>query len=169
MLVMTERLVLVPLDVTQAREIRAGAHPGALFDRRPVEWGDGYPDEGDVASAGMYLTQVESAGCDVQPWGPYKVVRSADGRVIGTIGFHHAPDADGAVEIGFDIAAPERGNGYAGEALRAMIGHARDLGARQVVGRCEPGNEPSLRVQRGAGMCELGTEAGLVNFAIDLS
>lgn len=165
MLVMTERLVLVPLDVAQARLVRAG---GVADGRRPVEWGAGYPDEGDVASAGMYLSQVQVAGCDVQPWGPYKVVCSADGRVIGTIGFHHPPDADGAVEVGFDIAAPARGNGYAGEALRAMIGHARDLGAYRVIGRCEPGNEPSLHVQRGAGMRELGTEAGLVDFAIDL-
>lgn len=165
MLVMTERLVLVPLDAAQARLVRAG---GASDGGRPVEWGDGYPDEGDIASAGRYLTQVESAGRDVQPWGPYKVVRSADGMVIGTIGFQRAPEGDGTVEVGFDIAAPSRHNGYAGEALRAIIGHARDLGAHRVIGRSEPENEAGMRAQRGAGMREIGAEAGLVDFSIDL-
>ena len=53
--------------------------------------------------------------------GSYAVVLRASGRMIGTIGFNAwHPEAD-TLELGYSIARDHWGNGYASEALSALI------------------------------------------------
>ena len=64
----------------------------------------------------------------------YKLVRKEDGAVIGSIGLRFGEDACSGLpaepEVGFWLDEPFQGQGYAGEALEALLGRAK--GARAV-------------------------------------
>lgn len=76
-------------------------------------------------------------------------------RLIGGIGYEWK---DGeAPEIGYWLAEPFWGMGYAGEAARAMLAHAFDVGGHQaVIASYQIGNEASRRILLGLGFIELG-------------
>lgn len=57
-------------------------------------------------------------------WWLYLFVDAARKSLVGCGGFKSAPDADGVVEIGCEIAPAYRRNGYASEALLGLIGYA---------------------------------------------
>lgn len=51
----------------------------------------------------------------------YRIIVDRDRNVaVGSVSFHAAPDERGMIEIGIGVAAPERGNGFASEALTGM-------------------------------------------------
>ncbi len=53
----------------------------------------------------------------------WALVRRADGRLIGTCGYHKWVTAHGRAEIGYDLSPDWWGQGYMTEALRAVIRH----------------------------------------------
>jgi len=75
------------------------------------------------------------------------------GVVIGDCGTHGGPDEQGSVEIGYGMAPPYRGRGYATEAADALTGWLlRRPGVRQVVASAlRRGNPASRRVLEKAG------------------
>lgn len=98
----------------------------ALLDGRPVpglRWARDYPLDGSLVAAAMQA-RLRQEGADVGAFGQYQVLR--DGVVIGDIGFHTPPDIRGGVSLGFGICPSHRGNGYATEALRGLLGWALD-------------------------------------------
>ncbi len=74
----------------------------------------------------------------------------------------------GVVEIGFGVAPEVEGQGYATEALRALIRIATENGAKAVVGGADPDNIPSQKVQLNAGMTHLGKVNGVIRFELVL-
>lgn len=111
-----ERVTLTGIRPAAADDLRLGGTGG--FD-----WIDGGPYEG-TREACSYLMKAYEAGVHRPEFGVFALVRPEDGRAIGGIGFHGAPDGEGRVEIGYDLVAGARGNGYATEALRALTGWA---------------------------------------------
>lgn len=80
-------------------------------------------------------------------------------HVIGTIGFHGPPDAQGRLEIGYSVQGAYRRHGFAREAVRAMLDWAyRDHGIRKFVASISPTNEPSLNLVRGFGFAQTGEQ-----------
>jgi RimJ/RimL family protein N-acetyltransferase len=78
----------------------------------------------------------------------------ADGaRLIGGIGLGRD---GGEVELGFWIARPCQGQGYATEAGRAVLGLARTLGHRRLVASHFVDDPASGRVLRKLGFCPTG-------------
>ena len=59
----------------------------------------------------------------------FRSTRTADGKAIGGIGFKGQPN-NGCVEVGYGLVPSARGNGYAAEALAALL----DVAADQVIG-----------------------------------
>ncbi|MET7686236.1 GNAT family N-acetyltransferase [Streptomyces sp. NPDC005423] len=146
-----ERLTLQGVTPAAAAELRAGGDGG-------FEWiGDG-PFPGTRDAAGMLLKAYE-AGVHRPEWGMFVLVRRADGRAIGGMGFHGAPDQEGRAEVGYDLVADARGHGYASEALTALSDWAlaRD-DVRTLVAAIEPGNLASRAV---------AVRAGYVRAALD--
>ena len=91
------------------------------------------------------------------PYGAWLVV--VDGAVIGDVGCHGGPDADGVVEIGYGLAAPYRGNGYAGEAVSALLSMLREQPeVRTIRATTERGNLPSQRLLERLGLVQSGVE-----------
>lgn len=139
-----ERLTLTGVRPGAARDLRLGGDGG--FD-----WIDGGPYGGTREAAGMTIKAYE-AGVLRPEFGLFALLRREDGRAIGGIGFHGAPDDEGRVEIGYDLAEPARGQGYATEALRALSQWA--LARDDVSVLCaavEPGNVASQAVVSRAG------------------
>ena len=126
----TERLLLEEPDDAERAAI-------ASRDRAGRAWAADYPTDGDVVAATMTAAA---------PWLGFQVRERSSGLAIGGVGFHGAPDAEGAVEIGYGLAESARGKGYATEAVAALVAYARDRGARAVIARTEPGNAPSAAV-----------------------
>jgi RimJ/RimL family protein N-acetyltransferase len=158
--VSTERLILRPLTSSDVQPVSTGSP-------RAANWSPGYPTGGDRVSAMMYGRALDS-GTDPQPWGTYQLIRSTDGIAIGAVGFHSVPNDAGVVEIGFGVAPEVEGQGYASEALRALIRIAADNGAKAVVGGADPDNIASQKVQLNAGMTQLGEVNGVVKFELVL-
>lgn len=85
--------------------------------------------------------------------------RRADGAFLGMVGLSRmrfpelGPPHDGALEVGWRLARPFWGQGYATEAARAWIGHGfHHLGVEEIVAITVPGNLPSQAVMRRLGM-----------------
>lgn len=136
----TPRLRLRPLTPDMAR--------GVLSRLRTPDWAEDYPTPGDLASAAHYL-ELARGGDDPQPFGAYQVL--LEGRVVGGAGFH-GPPRDGVVTIGYGLAPSAQGEGYATEALLALLDLAAHRGMAVVRGDTAPSNLASQRVMEKAGM-----------------
>jgi RimJ/RimL family protein N-acetyltransferase len=148
--ILTKRLQLLQLDVVQVRNLLEGRADA----ERP--WMSGYPIEGTLVAAEAFLRTVD-AGVDPGPYGMYQLVRQSDSLVVGDIGFHAPPDSSGTVTVGYGLAAQARGQGYATEALQALIGWAlAQPGVRGVEADTAHGNVASQRVMERAGMRLIG-------------
>lgn len=89
------------------------------------------------------------------------VVSGDDGErhVIGSIGFHGAPDEHGRLEIGYKVEPAYRRQGIAREAAAAMFDWAyREHGVTRFVASISPTNEPSLRLASGFGFEQVGEQ-----------
>jgi RimJ/RimL family protein N-acetyltransferase len=78
-------------------------------------------------------------------------VRASE-ELVGRAGLFHPPDWPG-LELGWTVARPHWGNGYAGEAARAAMEWARtELGADHLISLIADGNRRSQRVAEKLGM-----------------
>lgn len=75
-------------------------------------------------------------------------------RIVGGAGLGH--DEDGQVQLGYWVARPFWGRGYATEAATALIGMAAALGHRRLVGWHFLDNAASGRVLAKAGLLATG-------------
>ncbi len=141
------------LTVERARRICERA-PGA-----GDQWAIDFPSEGDREAAGALLRELDR-GHPESAFGPYEVIKRASGVVLGGIGFHAPPDAEGAVEIGYGIVDSEAGHGYGTAALVALLELASGLSVRTVRGRALPENRASRRVMEKAGLTFVGISDG---------
>ncbi|MCH0539270.1 GNAT family N-acetyltransferase [Streptomyces sp. MUM 203J] len=145
----SERLVLCEVSPAVAADLYGGGSGG-------FAWAAEGPPEGARFAAGTAVEAGES-GTYRPGWGTYAIVRAADGRALGAIGFHAAPDADGCAETGYDIVRTERGHGYATEALRALADWAfARPGFKRLRATVDRGNAPSHAVVRRAGFTPVG-------------
>ncbi|MFD9910282.1 GNAT family N-acetyltransferase [Streptomyces sp. NPDC059063] len=140
----TDRLALVEVSPAAAADLADGGTGG--FD-----WIESGPYEGTRWAAAR-TTKSYASGTHRPEWGMYVLVRTADQRAIGAMGFHGAPDDEGWAEVGYDLAPAARGNGYATEALRTLSHWALTLpdvqGLRAIV---DEGNTASEAVLERAG------------------
>ena len=96
-----------------------------------------------------------------QPWlGRAILAAEPDGsRVIGSVGFHAPPDADGRVEVGYHVELEYRRQGVATEAIGALLDWAvREHGIRRFRAAIAPDNVASLAVVARFGFHEAGVQ-----------
>jgi len=139
----TRRLRLRPLEPADAR------HFARLFgdDRDAVAMTATLPDPCTVEEAGKWIArrQRDSRG--------FAICRAGDGLFVGAIGFGLVVDR---VELGYGIGRPFWGNGYATEAVREVILHARQVGVDVLEACTFPSNPASARVLDNNGFRNLG-------------
>jgi RimJ/RimL family protein N-acetyltransferase len=156
----TARLILHPVDAAEARRIRH--REPAPEDR----WSDDYPFEGDIAALNGFLAATERDG-EQQPFGYYRITRRRDGRAVGGIGFKGQPK-DGAVEVGYGLAASARGHGYAAEALTALATAAAHLGVGAVRADTAPDNAASRGTLERAGFVRTAADTDLLHYELSV-
>lgn len=158
----TAHLELAPITVDLVRAVIEERRAEALsyVERHhhatlPPEWpGRDLIERAFVASLDEIVRDPET-----RLWGD-RLVLSLDEprRVIGSVVFHGAPDADGRVEIAYGVAEPFRRNGYATEAVGATIDWAfRDARVQVVTAVAHGLNFASIRVLEKVGMERMGT------------
>ena len=94
------------------------------------------------------------------------IVLPQDLTMIGHVRFHSSPDpkylrryARNAVEFGYYIFKEHRRQGYATEAVKAIIDWAQaEFGVHRFVASVSPDNQPSLRMIARCGFVRVGTE-----------
>jgi RimJ/RimL family protein N-acetyltransferase len=156
----TPRLDLVLLSPETARAITSGAtHNG-----RP--WAEGYP----LASTLLCAELTVAAAAQDAPlgdFGTYQVVRRADGCVIGDTGFMGPPDETGAVTLACAITEDARGQGYATEALSALLDWARgQSGLTCVLADATRSNLASQRLLERVGLRRIGEDGELLYYML---
>ena len=98
---------------------------------------------------------------EAQPWlGRAIVLVEPDGtrRIIGSVGFHSPPDAEGRVEIGYRVEPAWRRQGVATEVARAMFDWAHAQGVDRFRAAVAPTNEASLGVIGKFGFRQVGVQ-----------
>ena len=101
-------------------------------------------------------------------WFQVAIERSADGVLLGDVAFW--PDHDGGtVEIGYSLHPDAQGNGYASEAVTALIRALRDRGADTVVAGCDPNNAASIRLLERLGFAFDGVVDGERTYRLAIS
>jgi RimJ/RimL family protein N-acetyltransferase len=143
-------------------------------EARPFDWPMWWPDDGDRRVLTVWRSRAAQGLPDVT-WGPRALV-DGDGRMVGHAGFHRPPApmdralddptfvgrrdpaAGGVVEIGYTIFPMHRGQGYASEAVRALVDWARATGeVGTVLAAVAADNTSSMGVLgRAGGFVEIG-------------
>jgi RimJ/RimL family protein N-acetyltransferase len=97
------------------------------------------------------------------PWSVRAIVLRATNEMIGHIGFHEPPNAEhlrkhgpNPVEFGYTIYPPHRRQGYATEAIGALLQYAAEAGVRTFVLSIAPDNIPSQAIARRFGFTKFG-------------
>lgn len=83
------------------------------------------------------------------PAGPYLIESKADHQVLGSTGL--AFETPTLAATGYVLSRDSWGQGFATEALGAMVKLAGDLGIRQLSALCHPANAASARVLEKSG------------------
>jgi RimJ/RimL family protein N-acetyltransferase len=93
-----------------------------------------------------------------------------DGRIAGECGTKTAVDARGAVEIGYGLAGPSRGQRLGSAAVGALVDQLRANPAIRVVeAEVHHSNDPSWRILQRLGFQPTGTVInGFGRFSLDL-
>jgi RimJ/RimL family protein N-acetyltransferase len=155
----TPRLRMVPLSLQDAAAMVHGQRP--VQDR----WAPDYPTDATLVAAGLVVT-ADAEGRDLRPWTAYQVIRRSDGVAVGGCGFAlGGPDVQGRVNISFSIVESACGEGYAIEALTAMIGWAKaQASVTRVLAETAATNTGGISVYERAGMRRAGSDGQLVFF-----
>jgi ribosomal-protein-alanine N-acetyltransferase len=156
----SERLDLVWLSLEYMDALLDGRREEAERIGGFVLPGD-WPDEHDARFLRYRLKQAREDPAQL-PWLVRAIVlRGPERPLIGHIGFHGSPGrnalkAPNAVEIGYRVFFEHRRQGYATEAVRALLGWARAQGIDHFVASVGPENVPSLAIIRQLGFREVG-------------
>ncbi|MFF2727776.1 GNAT family N-acetyltransferase [Streptomyces sp. NPDC058008] len=129
---------------------------GRPVNGRPV---NGRPVNGRPVSGRPGPDGTRAGGTDPDGW-------KADGPAIGGVAFHGRPDIAGQVTIGYGLIHSARGQGFASEALRALLAFARSQGVLSVKGDADLDNIGSHHVMASAGMRLVAVDARLKHFRI---
>ena len=146
------RLLLRPIGRDAALAVLDGRAPEGL------SLAPGYPSQFSLEVMEMVAGLRPGAGGGDGPW---FMVRRDDGAVVGEIGA--AVDGSTA-QVGYTVVEPSWGQGYATEALRALLGRLlADPGIDRVVAETLAGHAASRRVMEKAGMRLHGRRVGEVD------
>jgi RimJ/RimL family protein N-acetyltransferase len=144
----TERLILEPLRVDHAEEMAE-----ALDDESLHEYIGGRPATLEQLQE-RYARQVLGRSADgAEGWLNWIVRHRDTGSAVGTVQATLRAELGRTVaELAWIIAAPQQGNGYAGEAAEGMARWLRGHSADVLVAHIHPKHRSSIAVARRLGL-----------------
>lgn len=137
----TARLVLRPIHRVAARMLLDGQTP------RGLNFAPGYPSLFSLEVMELVVDAPEPGR-----FGPYFIIRKEDRAIVGEIGCS-VEDASDTGQCGYTVVEPCWGNGYATEALQALLSHVLATpGMRRAIAETMVEHAASRRVMEKAGM-----------------
>ncbi|MEX0984655.1 MAG: GNAT family N-acetyltransferase [Actinomycetota bacterium] len=86
-------------------------------------------------------------------WVQFSVRERDGGRLVGDVGLCPAEDEPDVMKVGYTISPAAQGNGFATEAVRALVDYAFSMLEAEIVrAYADEGNTPSRRVMEKVGM-----------------
>ncbi len=166
----TSRLILVAATVdVQLAELADRASFASHLDAEiPTDWPPLYSDENSM----RWVLEYMRAHPEHDGWTKwyFLLARASGGAIlIGNGGFAGAPADDGTVEVGYSVAESHQRQGYAPEAVRALVAWAfAHPSVTRVVAHTMPELRPSIRVLEKCGFRFVGdgAEAGTIRFEL---
>ena len=144
-------LVLVSVEQLLGRAASDGPVPLGYDDPADVL----HPDRSPLRHRVRQVTEDPSTN----PWLVRLAVLRESGTVVGLVGFHAPPDADGMVEIGYRVLPAYRLRGYAREMAATMWAYAaRHPSVRVLRASVAPDNAGSRAIIEGAGFVQVGEQ-----------
>ena len=121
----------------------------------------GWPRHRSIADTQAFLA-FSANHWERWPAGPYLIWSRHNGQLLGSTGLTFET-ADEAV-TGYVLARDTWGQGYATEALTAMVDLAREIGVRRLTALCHPAHRASWRVLEKCGFVRDVTSSRQVEF-----
>jgi RimJ/RimL family protein N-acetyltransferase len=107
-----QEVYLVPVSREAATLILSGSLPSGL------QFAEGYPGEFSLEVMDIFVGERVQ---DATGFTPFFIVRRADDRIVGDIGFSFPDGRPESPTAGYDVIEPLWGKGYATAALRALL------------------------------------------------
>ncbi|HPM76951.1 MAG TPA: GNAT family N-acetyltransferase [bacterium] len=160
--VFTARLLLMPTTAAWLA-LLAQDRAAALrqFDAVPPDW-----PSADLLMVMDGARETMRRFPEMHGWGVWLILRRADRVFVGDIGFFGPPDENEQVEIGLQIAPAHRRQGYAREAVAALIDWAFARRAQVIVARTEHDNEISPRLFDRLGFEQVGRDEATAHWRL---
>ncbi|HLI65020.1 MAG TPA: GNAT family N-acetyltransferase [Caulobacteraceae bacterium] len=156
MILHTERMGLRPLEAADAPAIYR-----MINDAEVMAYWDTVRMDDPTATDEIVARQLaEVAEARAIVW---TMERSADGEVLGACDLSDIDRRQARAELGFIVARPHWADGYAGEAMHAVIGHAaQGLRLKRLEARVHIGNQRAMQLIEGLGFRREGLMRGNV-------
>jgi len=136
----TQRLMLRPLAATDARALYA-----IFSDPTVVRYWSAEPWT-DISMAETAIARALEAYRDETEL-RFAIELAGSREVIGTVALHHFYNQYNRCELGYAIASGHWGNGYASEAIEAVLDHGfNEVGINRVEADIDPRNDASAHV-----------------------
>jgi [ribosomal protein S5]-alanine N-acetyltransferase len=121
----------------------------------------GWPCHRSVQDTEAFL-RFSAQEWDRWPAGPYLIVSRADGQLLGSTGF--AFQTPQTAMVGYVLARDAWGNGFATEALTAIVDVVERIGVTRLIAPCHPENRPSQRALEKCGFVRDDVSISMVEF-----
>ncbi len=144
----TANLKLLPCELSHFEAfLRGGAELESLLKVRIAQ---GWPHFPEAMPAGYSMLKKEPS---LLGWWTYLFIHEGERALIGSGGFKGKADAQGVVEIGYEIAPSYRERGFATEAAEGLAAYAfSHVDVRAVDAHTLPEKNASVRVLEKMGM-----------------
>ncbi|PAX52877.1 GNAT family N-acetyltransferase [Brunnivagina elsteri] len=152
----TQRLELLPcsLEVAQATIDRDKTLLEKLLTAYvPDDWYETEVQDFLPKYISMLKTDPSQLG-----YGVWLMIRTDDSTLLGDLGFGGKPQAVDTLEVGYEVLTPYRNQGYATEAVEALVNFAfTQLEAERIIAHTPEDNIGSIRVVEKLGMQNVET------------
>ena len=108
-----------------------------------------------AAEAAAFIARMKTAPVPPVPgtWVQLAIARTDDDELLGDCGLHLRATEPDTAEFGITLAPQQQGRGYAGAAVRGLLGYCFEaLHLRRVVAFSDVRNEASIRLLEAVGM-----------------
>lgn len=146
----TARLKLIPcpLEVAEASIFNPSLVAEILGASVPKDWQKTEVQDFLPMYAQMLVDDPSMLG-----WGVWLMIQNQENTLIGDLGFGGKPDESGSLEMGYEVFAAYRNQGYGFEAVEALVNWAFSHSElRRIVAHCPADNLASKRILEKLGM-----------------
>ncbi|MDZ8104641.1 MAG: GNAT family N-acetyltransferase [Nostoc sp. DedQUE12a] len=163
----TQRLELLPccLEVAQAVVAKNKSEVEKLLGVRvPDEWYAGEVLDFFPIYAQMLIEDSSRLG-----WGVWLIIHIADNTLIGDLGFGGKPNEQGTVEMGYEVISAYRQQGFAFEAVEALVNFTfTQPQLKSIISHSPNDHVASIRILEKLGMQQVERNENLIKWELKL-